>query len=134
MFCLKNEVRENWFVAEAKQSYPCITGSYKALKRRIEKQLRKARSDARNSRNYGYPRLGIVFLCPYSAGEPPEMGTVRKWVRNLIDAAKENKASLAFNFPMVAHDLPDLDRSNKKKYYYPGEALLIRRPRRPNRK
>ncbi len=129
MFSLNGRRSSTWFVAEAKQSYPCLNGSFDVLKHCVKSNLRKARQDARNTKNFGYARLGLLFLCPYATGEPPSTKEIRQWIGRLLTIAKKQKAALAYTFPSIAHDLRDRSSKSKNKHYYPGVALLIRPPR-----
>lgn len=129
MFSVKAKSRELWFVAEAKQNHPPLRGKYKTLKNLVARRLRQARKDATRCRSFGYPRLGLLFLCPYFPTRPPHTKELRDWIGRLRGVARSNKAAVAWCFPSVARTLSDKD-SKKRKDYYPGVALLIRPPRR----
>jgi hypothetical protein len=129
MFSVNNRRNKSWFVAEAKQSYPCLTGNGKVLKDCIKEQLRKARKDARNTASFGCARLGLLFLCPYVTNKPPTTKEIRDWIGRVRNIAKREKAALAYTFPAVARDLRDRSSKSKNKHFYPGVALLIRPPR-----
>lgn len=130
MFSVNNNRRsKTWFVAEAKQCYPCLTGRAKVLRGCIKEKLRKARKDARNTAKYGCSRLGLLFICPYVTKAPPTIKAIRNWIGRIRIIAKKEKAALAYTFPTVARDLRDRSSKSKNKHFYPGVALLIRPPR-----
>jgi len=134
MFCVnKMWSKENSFVAEAKQTYPSINATFKQLKRRVEDRLGKARNDSSRTRRYGYTRLGLLFLCPYTPNREPTTTEVRDWIRNIIKVAEVLRADLAWSFPRIAQDLSDEDTGDHKDYYYPGVALLVRPLRAKNK-
>ena len=128
MFSVNSKSHEQWFVAEAKQSHPPLRGKLKVLKTRIRSKLKQARQDAVRCKRFGCSRLGLLFLCPYAAVRPPSLVEIRKWISNLHAAYPKNKAALAWTFPTVTRGLSY--GTGKKREFYPGVALLVRRPRR----
>ena len=134
MFCVnKMWSKEHSFVAEAKQTYPSINATFKQLKRRVEDRLGKARNDSGRTRRYGYTRLGLLFLCPYTSKREPTTTEVRDWIRNIIKVAEVLRADLAWSFPRITQDLSDEDTGDHKDYFYPGVALLVRPLRAKNK-
>ena len=131
MFSVKKRSREQWFVAEAKQSHPPIRGKIKALKARIRNKLKLARQDVVRCKSLGCSRLGLLFLCPYASVRAPEHAEIRKWISDLQKVYPKNTAAVAWTFPTVTRSLSY--GNGKKKEFYPGVALLVRRPRRTMR-
>jgi len=127
MFSVNGSSRKRWFVAEAKQSHPPIRGEFKTLRARIRSKLKKARQDAVRCKSYGYSRLGLLFLCPYATGRPPDTAEIREWVDDLKSISRRHKAAVAWTFPNAARKL--FYATSKTKEFYPGVALLIKRPR-----
>lgn len=134
MFCVNKEwSKENSFVAEAKQTHPSLNATFKQLKRRVEDRLGKARNDSSRTRRYGYTRLGLLFLCPYTPNRGLTTTEVRDWIRNVIKVAEILRADLAWSFPRIAQDLSEEDPGDRKDYFYPGVALLVKPLRAPNK-
>jgi hypothetical protein len=129
MFSVKAKSRELWFVAEAKQNHPPLRGKYKILNNLVARRLGQARRDATRCRSFGYPRLGLLFLCPRMHTRPPNMREIRDWIGRLRKIARSNNAAMAWSFPSVARTLFD-ENVRKRRDYYPGVALLVRPPRR----
>lgn len=127
MFSISHKSRKQWFVAEAKQSHPRIRGRAGTLKASIRKKLKEARQDAVRCKSYGCSRLGLVFLCPYTTGHPPDAAEIRSWIRNLKAVSNKDKTAIAWAFPNVARNLSYVN--GKGKEFYPGVALVIRRPK-----
>lgn len=127
MFSVETNSHKRWFVAEAKQSHPTIRGKVETLKAKIEVRLKEARQDAVRCKSYGASRLGLLFLCPYTSGHPADAAEIRNWIDNLKAVSPKNKTALAWTFPTVARNLSYAN--GKGKEFYPGVALVIRRPR-----
>lgn len=128
MFSINTRSRERWYVAEAKQSHPPIRGKVRTLKAKIKNRLEQARQDAVRCKSYGCSRLGLLFLCPYTSGHPPEVVEIRNWIKDLKTVSRKSKAAVAWTFPAITRGLSY--GNGKGKEFYPGVALLIRRPRR----
>jgi hypothetical protein len=127
MFSVNGASHRRWFVAEAKQSYPAIRGKVNVLRERIKSRLKKAKEDVVRCRSYGYPRLGLLFLCPYATGHGANVAEIRAWIKNLRSISRKQKAAVAWTFPKVTRNLSYAN--GKGKEFYPGVALLIKRPR-----
>lgn len=131
-------VKGKWYVAEAKQSEISLNLSPKELKHKIAHLLRKAREDAVRTPNYGYAsRLGMVFLTPYSTytngaateSDAPTAKQLREWIGRIKELQASENATIAWTFPSKAWNLKWKDRKEDKHYFYPGAALLIKKPR-----
>jgi hypothetical protein len=139
MFCVnKMWNKENSFVAEAKQTWPSINSTAKNLKDRVNDRIDKARQDVwrcrRRFSSNRYTRLGLLFICPYKPKREPKTKEVREWIRQISKVAEKSRASLAWSFPLEAQKkIWDKDPQDRKKYFYPGVALLVRPLRATNK-
>jgi hypothetical protein len=119
------KIKDTFFLAEAKQCWPTLTGkNITNVSRYVTQTLDQACEEVRQVRERGYKYLGIAFVAP--SIHESRKGNLEVLLAELIGRLLAIRGTtIAWTFPEIARELkPDNRRSS---YIYPGTIVIIKK-------
>jgi hypothetical protein len=118
-------IGESEFIAEAKQCWPTLSGTAQNARRTVEIHIAQANQEVQQVPEWGYRRLGIVFVAPRV--HVSKQDEIDKYLQAFVKQLVEIKSTtIAWVFPKAARTLrPPSEENTSRDYIFPGVAVVL---------